>query len=121
MTQYVRIVSCKWRSSRSLGTILKIKAIYNYSGIVTVIEINEKYTDSYTKDEVEFIPEEISNSSLFKLILDEQNLEWYNELKKGGKMKLTKKDKREIPPAPKPKLNSLSGKTKTCKVLSNWS
>ena len=93
MTQYVRVVFSTWEINRPLGTILKIRTINKYNGDVIVIENNKRYTDFYTKDEVEVIPEEISNSSLFKIILDEQNLEWYNELKKGGKMKLTKKDK----------------------------
>lgn len=71
MTQYVRVIK-KSRFGRSVGTILEIK---DYRENVIVYDYNDKFQRLYFKGEVEFIPEEISNSTLFKLMLDEQDLE----------------------------------------------
>ena len=92
MTQYVRIIkSSDAGIFRQTGTILKVR-YFDEDGFYTEISEREKgYMGYYFSEYYELIPEEISNSSLFKLILDEQDLEWYNELKKGRKNETNKK------------------------------
>lgn len=66
MTQYVRIIRRTSKIDRPVGTILKV--IENKHSHCIVVENDMKYACVYYYTDIELIPEEIVNSSLFKIM-----------------------------------------------------